>query len=490
MHLLQENNGYHFSYVDIFAGKAGDSVYQQQIKIINAFRMLIDSFSILTAGYVALYTMNTWFPKELNISSAESVAAVLAIMVANNYIMNRFRLYCDSKPSSSFETIWAIAKTIVVDFALLSAGMLFIKGSYCCNFFVFFLGYCFVFLSLERVLFRFYYTNPFKRRINLRKVLVVGDLQRGRLVTEILKRQISWGHEIVGHYIIDRKGCSPASLDTPEEFCKIIHKQPIDEVIFALDADPSIDLGGYLKKCRQMGITTRVVPASWSPSDRHIHFESCQGAPFLTFQENNFNATGLLYKRVLDILGGIAGILIFTIITPFVAMAIKRDSPGPVIFKQKRVGQHGRIFEVYKYRTMYMNAESQKEDLMERNEMKGAMFKINDDPRITRVGKWLRKTSVDEIPQFINVLKGEMSLVGTRPPTVDEVELYKDWHFRRISAKPGITGLWQVSGRNEITDFDEIVELDTRYLENWRFLDDISILFKTVLVVVRGRGAV
>ena len=139
---------------------------------------------------------------------------------------------------------------------------------------------------------------------------------------------------------------------------------------------------------------------------------------------------------------------------------------------------------------MYLDAEERKEEFMEKNEMNGAMFKLKDDPRITRIGKWLRKTSFDEFPQFLNVIKGEMSLVGTRPPTSEEVNQYKPWHLKRISAKPGITGLWQVSGRNQITDFDKVVELDCRYLDNWRFIDDIKILFKTLLVVLQRKGAI
>ena len=174
---------------------------------------------------------------------------------------------------------------------------------------------------------------------------------------------------------------------------------------------------------------------------------------------------------------------------PFVGAAIKLDSPGPVLFKQERVGRHGREFLLYKFRSMYQDAEQRKQEFLERNEMQGAMFKLKDDPRITRVGKWLRITSLDEFPQFLNVLGGEMSLVGTRPPTPEEVEEYKPWHLRRISAKPGITGLWQVSGRNKITSFDNVVELDCKYLEHWRFADDLKILFKTILAVLLRRGA-
>ena len=172
------------------------------------------------------------------------------------------------------------------------------------------------------------------------------------------------------------------------------------------------------------------------------------------------------------------------------AIAIKLDSPGDVIFKQERVGLNGRHFYMFKFRSMCVDAEEKKKELMEQNEMESQfMFKMQNDPRITRIGGILRKTSIDELPQFFNVLRGEMSLVGTRPPTVDEVELYERGHWRRMSIKPGITGMWQVSGRSSVTDFDEIVEMDTQYIDRWNVLLDIQILLKTVWQVFRRKGA-
>jgi lipopolysaccharide/colanic/teichoic acid biosynthesis glycosyltransferase len=187
--------------------------------------------------------------------------------------------------------------------------------------------------------------------------------------------------------------------------------------------------------------------------------------------------------------GGVVGTIFFLIIFPIVALAIKIDSPGPVIFNQKRIGKHGRIFRICKFRTMHPDAEKQLNELLIRNEMNVGMFKLSDDPRITRIGSWLRKTSIDEVPQFWNVLKGDMSLVGTRPPTLAEVEKYKTEHLKRIAAKPGMTGLWQVSGRNKITDFETVVELDYSYMENWRFTNDLKILLKTIWVVLKRKGA-
>ena len=172
------------------------------------------------------------------------------------------------------------------------------------------------------------------------------------------------------------------------------------------------------------------------------------------------------------------------------AIAIKIDSKGPVIFKQTRVGLNGRHFKMYKFRSMIQDAEAKKKELMAKNKVaSGLMFKMDDDPRITKVGKFIRKTSIDELPQFFNVLFGTMSLVGTRPPTVDEVSKYDTRHWRRLSVKPGITGMWQTSGRSEITDFEEVVALDKEYIDNWSMWLDIKILFKTVIQVFMRKGA-
>ena len=197
----------------------------------------------------------------------------------------------------------------------------------------------------------------------------------------------------------------------------------------------------------------------------------------------------LLIKRLIDIVGAIVGIAITVVVTIFLAPILLIESPGPLFFKQRRVGRNGRFFYMYKFRSMYRDAEARKKELMDKNEMNGLMFKMTDDPRITKVGKFIRKTSIDELPQFFNVLKGDMSLVGTRPPTVDEFQQYEGHHKRRLSMKPGITGLWQVSGRSDIEDFEEVVMLDLQYIDNWCISEDFKILAKTVKVIIFGSGA-
>lgn len=191
----------------------------------------------------------------------------------------------------------------------------------------------------------------------------------------------------------------------------------------------------------------------------------------------------------MDIIGAIVGLIITGIATIFVAPALVLESKGPIFFSQTRVGQNGRPFKIYKFRSMYMDAEERKKELMAQNKMNGLMFKMDNDPRITKVGKFIRKTSIDELPQFWNVLKGDMSLVGTRPPTMDEFVKYKSKYKRRLSIKPGITGMWQASGRSDITDFDEVLALDLEYIDNWSIGLDIKLLFKTVFVAVFGKGA-
>lgn len=209
----------------------------------------------------------------------------------------------------------------------------------------------------------------------------------------------------------------------------------------------------------------------------------------VAFSSRLFDYRMVLVKRLIDIIGAILGLILAFFVGIVLAPFLLLESPGPLIFRQKRVGVNGRIFEFYKFRSMYVDAEERKKELLEQNEVQGFMFKMENDPRVTKVGAFIRKTSIDELPQFWNVLKGDMSLVGTRPPTLDEYHQYSYYQKRRISFRPGITGLWQISGRSDIKDFDEVVKLDLEYIDNWSLLLDFKIIFKTIGVVLLGSGA-
>ena len=238
-----------------------------------------------------------------------------------------------------------------------------------------------------------------------------------------------------------------------------------------------------------MGIDSLITIDSFAIETLETKLEDFGTTSVIRLSPRLFTDGELLIKRLMDICGAIVGCLICILFGIVVAPLIFLEDPGPIIFKQKRVGRNGKYFYIYKFRSMYQNAEERLKDLQSQNEMQGFMFKMKNDPRITKIGKILRKTSIDELPQFFNVLEGSMSLIGTRPPTVNEYNQYSAHHKRRISIKPGITGLWQVSGRSEITDFEEIVRLDCFYIDHWSIAADIKILLKTFGAVFTGKGS-
>lgn len=264
----------------------------------------------------------------------------------------------------------------------------------------------------------------------------------------------------------------------------------VDEVITCYNNNEDV-INPILEDCREMGITVHIALTKCGIEGAKRRIENVGGYTVVTNYITSASNRQIFLKRLMDICGGIVGCLITLILFLFVAPAIYIKSPGPIFFSQIRVGKNGKKFRIYKFRSMYMDAEERKKELMKQNKVKdGMMFKMDHDPRIIKgVGNFIRKTSIDEFPQFFNVLKGDMSLVGTRPPTVDEWEKYNKHHRRRMAIKPGLTGMWQISGRSSITDFDEVVALDTKYIAEWNIGLDIKILFKTVGVIFTGKGS-
>lgn len=264
----------------------------------------------------------------------------------------------------------------------------------------------------------------------------------------------------------------------------------VDEVITCYNNNEDV-INPILEDCREMGITVHIELTKCGIEGAKRRIENVGGYTVVTNYITSASNRQIFLKRLMDICGGIVGCLITLILFLFVAPAIYIKSPGPIFFSQIRVGKNGKKFRIYKFRSMYMDAEERKKELMKQNKVKdGMMFKMDHDPRIIKgVGNFIRKTSIDEFPQFFNVLKGDMSLVGTRPPTVDEWEKYNKHHRRRMAIKPGLTGMWQISGRSSITDFDEVVALDTKYIAEWNIGLDIKILFKTVGVIFTGKGS-
>jgi lipopolysaccharide/colanic/teichoic acid biosynthesis glycosyltransferase len=270
-----------------------------------------------------------------------------------------------------------------------------------------------------------------------------------------------------------------------------LKRHNVNLVIISVDHLDRARMASIIDIVGEMGIDSMVTLDSFAMETFDSKLEDFGTLEVVRFAPRIFSDISLFFKRVLDIIGGFIGCLFTAILFIFVAPAILIEDGFPIFFKQKRVGKNGKYFYMYKFRSMYRDAEERRKKLMKsgKNEMDGAMFKMKDDPRITKVGKFIRKTSIDEFPQFFNVLKGDMSLVGTRPPMIDEYQQYSSHHKRRLSLKPGITGLWQTSGRSQITDFEEVVRLDCYYIDHWSVLFDIKILFMTIVAVITGKGS-
>ena len=238
-----------------------------------------------------------------------------------------------------------------------------------------------------------------------------------------------------------------------------------------------------------MGITVHVILDYEIMNLQNVSMTKLGDYSILTTSIGRATVGELLVKRIADIIISLIGLIFTGILTVFLAPVIKMQAPGPVFFAQKRVGKNGKIFKMYKFRSMYTDAEERKKELMDQNEMQGLMFKMENDPRIFPAGNFMRKTSIDEFPQFLNILKGDMSLVGTRPPTLDEYEKYDQHHLSRLAMKPGLTGMWQTSGRSDITDFEEIVKLDNYYIRNFSLGLDVKIIIKTFGAVLLRKGS-
>ena len=266
-------------------------------------------------------------------------------------------------------------------------------------------------------------------------------------------------------------------------------RHQVDLVIFSVNHIARKKIEHLIEAFSEMGIDSLITIDSFAIETLETKLEDFGTTNVIRLSPRLFTDGELLLKRLMDIAGALVGCFICILFGIIVAPLIFLEDPGPIIFKQKRVGRNGKFFYIYKFRSMYQDAEAKLQTLKDQNEMQGFMFKMKNDPRITKIGKILRKTSIDELPQFFNVLEGSMSLIGTRPPTVDEYNQYSAHHKRRISIKPGITGLWQVSGRSEITDFEEIVRLDCFYIDHWSITGDIKILLKTFAAVFTGKGS-
>jgi exopolysaccharide biosynthesis polyprenyl glycosylphosphotransferase len=387
-----------------------------------------------------------------------------------------------------FSWVKGILRRIIMIFIsaeMLGAAILYFSPSQFLNRWLYLLFglFSFAFIATEKLILRSIFLHTRRSNRHTVPILLFG---RGRQASQIIReiaRQPESGLRIVR--MVDLSV-------SPEEFSDILSHLFVEEIFFIIPRSLTRDgfrIDPYLQVCEQMGRTARVfINLSNATHFARWKYHTFMDNPTLVSYTAELDPDQLIFKRAFDICGALIGTVILILLYPFIATLIKLTSRGPVLYKQIRVGKDGKRFIMYKFRSMRMGAEKQKKDLQERNELNGAMFKIKNDPRTTLVGRILRRLSLDELPQFINVLKGEMSLVGTRPPLPEEIGQYSQWHFRRICVRPGLTGLWQVSGRSRITNFDDIVKLDLKYIDTWSMWLDIVIIMRTFVALLFRRN--
>lgn len=462
----------------------------------NIILFLIDVISVLIAYYVSGII---WLFAYRHIGIDKTVVQLSTnldtIIVASLIGM----LFADDKgrflKRGRFEELRAVIYKVVV-FAAIAAVYELItrrsqipRGVYICTVLA-----SLVLIFIGRELMKKYLKALGRNEDKAARVIAITMKDRAEHLVDNLDRDEDWVRTLSGLIVMDEdlegqeiKGVKVVA--NAHSMMTYIKNEIVDEVYIDVNENIRNHLKPMVMHLEDMGITVHIrIEVLDGFNDYSTSLGMIGNIPVVTFANREFDYRQLAVKRIMDIIGSIVGMLIMFVAMIFVVPAIKIESKGPVFFKQKRVGKNGRYFYIYKFRSMYQDAEERKKELLSQNEMSGLMFKMKDDPRITKVGKFIRKTSIDELPQFINVFLGDMSLVGTRPPTVNEFRQYEGHHKRRLSMKPGITGMWQAYGRKTVTDFEDIVKMDLEYIDNWSICLDIKILFKTIASVFTTGG--
>jgi len=455
--------------------------------------ILLDLLITVASFIIAYFIRNSFiFHRLPTLYELERYLWILWVIVPSwPIIFKRMRLYNGLLKAGLYDLVFALAKAVIIG-ALIITTAIFAADDNLFSRLLFgiFIIVNFLLLLAERILLRRVWARALNN-VKDRQVVLVSNPEGVFKFTNLIAKDEDIRLKILGYFTINGDQSyvdGVTCLGELDNFNNFIIQKTVDEVIFVLPKDYIGDVESYIIACEELGITVRMLLDLYNLKISKTQISYLGNIPMLTFHTVSLNEDQQFIKRLMDILGSIAGLIITGLLYIILGPIIKLQSPGPVFYSQERVGRNGRIFKCYKFRSMYADADEKKKELQHLNKMKGAIFKIEDDPRITPIGKFIRRYSLDEFPQFWNVLKGEMSMVGTRPPTLDEVQQYENRHWRRLSIKPGITGLWQVSGRNDIEDFNEIVDLDVKYIDNWSIWLDLKIIAKTILAVFKKTG--
>ena len=464
--------------------------FRRQIAI--TFDILASISSFVVAYFVRLLILKFIpFGEPIELGNYWELMVVIAFLWW--WIFSLQGAYAVDRFTSFSQEIKTVLKTVFFGTLILLSGAFLLKIYFPARtLIVIFAGVNFSLLILEKTAIYYIISDLKKRGYHKKPVIIVGTGEKAREFIESIKDDPGEGVEIVG--FIDEKETNVGNriygadiLGDFRNLKEVLHSHPIDEVIFALSKE-NLEIGEMLRLCEEEGVTISIITDFPVSAKTNVQLRMAHNLPLLTLSRVPYSPWQLFLKRITDIVISALALVILSPLFLIIAALVKFTSAGPVFYQWRVVGFNKRPFNSWKFRTMVENADELKARLRDKNEMQGPVFKIRNDPRITRVGRTLRRFSLDELPQLYSVLRGDMSLVGPRPPLIGEMNGFESWQRRKLSLKPGLTCLWQVSGRNEIRNFDDWAELDLKYIDNWSLWLDLKIFFKTAYVVLSGSG--
>ena len=409
-------------------------------------------------------------------------------------LMSVDSVYANFRTKPLIEILWRILRTGSIALLVLGSAVFLMKMELTSRMYILvFFTTAFWCIAIEKALWKKFLDYSFRQGYNLVNLLIVGTGNRAQEFIKIVNEHANWGLHIAGLIdddpkLLGRKVLEYEVLGRIRDIPRIVRNTVVDRIIFVVPRAWLNRIEEAIDFCEREGIQAAVSVDLYKPKLAMLHQSNFAGIPLIVFLTGAANEWQLLFKRIVDITLSLFLLVFLLPLLLFTIAGIKLTSRGPVLFRQVRCGRYGRKFTVYKFRSMVVGAEMRKKALLQKNEMDGPVFKMKRDPSVTPFGRFMRKFSIDELPQLINVIKGDMSLVGPRPPLPAEVELYESWKRRRLSMKPGITCIWQVSGRNKV-DFSKWMEMDLQYIDQFSLWLDFRILVRTFFVVLTGYGA-
>jgi exopolysaccharide biosynthesis polyprenyl glycosylphosphotransferase len=471
-------------------------LFDEKSREISRLLFLLDILLTLLV-MILLYRVREHFGREPEGILPAFVAILIILDVPLGFFLTKFGAYQGLRTVSVVRYAYIVGKGFLISIALLVLILFFLKVDFVNRSFLFEYAVLstLVMVSVRAGLIWWYFRRSVQKGENYLKVLIIGTGRRAQNLAEMLNRHNEWGIHILGYLDtdpghVDETVLNGKVLGTVHEIEEMLTSRVVDEVILAVPRNSLSFMEEIVSACEEQGVRFRLMADVFDLQVARMRMVEMDGIPLLTFDPVAQNEEILLVKRLMDLILVLSAMPLLLPVMGLIALAIKLDDGGPIFFIQERVGLRKRIFPMMKFRSMVVDAEAKLKEIEHLNEAEGPNFKITHDPRITRVGRFIRKASLDELPQLLNVIRGHMSLVGPRPMSQRDVELFDSGIQRkRFSVKPGLTCIWQISGRSNLS-FEKWLELDLKYIDEWNLWMDLKILFKTIPVVLKGSGAV